>query len=170
MNGEGETVRYEREKEQPQLGFACGCSREEEKDGRDFKSRSFNLQTSNNNNVFYGIISTFSRTSTFTQIMPKVFFNLFRSPLFKEASPPTKRTKPPVSNVFFPPAKRTESNAICLDGFFLSDFHAATSVSSYPLITNKTIKDLFQANPEIITNGLPFSITGHHVVSNVTLR
>ncbi|KAL4568683.1 hypothetical protein LXL04_024298 [Taraxacum kok-saghyz] len=129
-----------------------------------------NLQTSNSNNVFYRMISTFSRTSTFTLIMPKVFFNLFRSPLFKEASPPTKRTKPPASNVFFPPAKRTESNAICLDGFFLSGFHAATLVSSYPLITNKTTKDLFQANPEIITNGLPFSITGHPVVSNVTLR
>ncbi|KAL4570622.1 hypothetical protein LXL04_026280 [Taraxacum kok-saghyz] len=32
------------------------------------------LQTSNSNSVFYGTISTFSRTPTFTQIMPKVFF------------------------------------------------------------------------------------------------
>ncbi|KAL4554157.1 hypothetical protein LXL04_039719 [Taraxacum kok-saghyz] len=73
-------------------------------------------------------------------------FFLFRSPLFKEAPPPTTRTKPPASNVFFNLPNELNPKPSALTDSFCPVF---TQLRRCPLITNKPIKDLFQANPEI---------------------
>lgn len=89
--------------------------------------------------------------------------SFLRSPLFKEASPPTKKTKPPASTVFFQPTKRTESKAPALTDHLCPFF---THLCRSPLITIKPINDFFQNNLEIITNEPPFFITGQE--DNVT--
>ncbi|KAL4584621.1 hypothetical protein LXL04_009226 [Taraxacum kok-saghyz] len=64
----------------------------------------------------------------------------------------------PASNVFFNLPKELNPKPSALTDSLCPVF---TQLRRSPLITNMPIKDLFQANPEIITNGLLFFITGH---------